>query len=81
MKELQDQINELRKEVTRLNSVSTLSRETESALKARGFLIPTVIGTPTATTVISSFPFNLPANPTKTLRVTFQGKVFEILTK
>ncbi len=71
----------LEQKIKMLEESATFPRENENALKGRGFLNPSGTSTAGATVSIGSFPFNLPANPSGTLTVSYKGKIYNLLYK
>ncbi len=80
--EQEELLNEL---VIRLNQLlrsDTIPHEIEVALAERlGIMKFVGTGSAGATTSISAFPFNLPANPSGTVAVNIGGTIYNLLYK
>ena len=85
MEQLQKQIDELKMEIDRLKSSNSIPRDIQTAFDERLNLKSKLEGTGTgstgATPIYAAFPVTVPANPSGTLKVTFNGITYELLYK
>lgn len=85
MEVLQTQIDELKAQIQQLKSANTIPRDIETAFVERlnfgDKLEGQGTGSAGTTSVYNGFPVTVPANPTGTLLVEFNGITYELLYK
>lgn len=81
--DLQEQINILKAEIDSMKASYSFPKPVADAIREVLGAGVVVSGTTTAgaTTVISAFPFNLPANPSGALTVVYNGVTYNLLYK
>ena len=85
LQDLQRQIDALQAQILLMQQSVGITRDTETALIERlnltGIISSTGIGSAGSTTVISAFPFNLPANPSGIVNTVINGTKYGLLYK